>query len=369
MLGNQEMKTSKGRSRRFSRVAPIAILAMVTSLLAGCYETRTTLTVNSTSNASMTHEHFVYVDAFGGNNDTALQFVENLYPNASGNNISKDGYVGKRYSLSSIDAINAFRTDEFDKLTVVPTQLDGQTVLRVRLGALFRRVDNPAGYRKPVLQIRYPSNWTVQIDDLDGGTRVNTGDGLTLVGPDIGNVWFPDVYLKPPAITRVDDGPEIGLVEGDGEEPDLEVLEPELPEVDIIEPGDAGEEADAPSPTGDDAGDAGDEANAPGPTGDDAGDLGNPGGFDDLYGDGGAPAPSGELPGDVDFADLYGNDGDLPTIEELAGADTAAEDTPGGLGMLGGIFTGLALGGAASGVIVFVVRRKTLSVATGLPEA
>lgn len=342
MLGNQTMKRSNGHTRRLSRIAPIAILAMVTGLLAGCYETRTTLTVNSTSTASMTHDHFVFVESFGGDNTAALQFVENTYPNTSGSNISKDGYVGKRYSLTSIDAINAFRTDTFDNLKVVRTQLDGQTVLRVSLAADLRDVDNAEGYRKPVLQIRYPSNWTVQIASLGGGTRVSTGDGLNLVGPDIGNLWAPDVYLKPPALTLVDDEPEIGLVEGDNEEPELEVLEPELPEVDIIEPTDAAEEGDAPSPTGDDAG-----------------DLGNPGGFDDLYGDGGAPAPSGELPGDVDFADLYDNDGDLPTVEELAGADAAGESGAGGLGLLAGVFTGLALGGIVSGVIIVVARRKS----------
>lgn len=351
MFSSQQMKRSQSHSRRFSRFVPIAILAMVTGLLAGCYETRTTLTVASTSNASLTHDHFVYVEAFGGDNNAALQFVENTYPGASGSNISKDGYVGKRYSISGIDAINAFRTDTFDNLKVVRTQLDGQTVLRVSLAADLRDVDNPEGYRVPVLTLRYPANWTVQIASLGGGTRVSAGEGLTLVGPDIGNVWAPDVYLKPPAITRVDDEPEVGLVEGDDEEPDVEVLEPELPEVDIIEPADTAEEADAPNPSGDDAG-----------------DFGSPGGFDDLYGDGGV-APSGELPGDVDFADLYDNDGDLPTIEELAGAETAAEAARGGLGLLGGIFTGLALGGVVSGVIVLLVRRKALSPATGAPEA
>lgn len=332
----------------FSRLVPVAALAMVTGLLAGCYETRSTLAVTSTSNATLTHSHYVYVDAFGGDTDAAIQFVENTYPGFSGTNISKDGYLGKRYVITGLSNISSFDTDTGDRVTIQTPEVDGQTVVRVAISSELREPDNNEGYKQPLFTVTYPSNWTHQIVSTGGGSVVRTAEGLTFVGPAAGNSWSPVIDLKPPALRQLGgDGPDIEVLDGNGNDPEISVVEPEIPEVDIIEPGGADTGTDPGLPA--DAGGV---------------DFGNPGDFDDFYDDSGTGTTGTGLPGGVDFGDFYGEDGSLPSIEDLFGADGDVGSTSGGPGLLMGVFTGLALGGVVSGVIVLLARRKNKPVAT-----
>lgn len=312
----------------WGRLAATLGVTTLALALAGCYELRTTVTIESLENVTLTHEHVADPESLGGSEQDTRNFVDNTYPDHSGENTERNGYVGKKFTVSGVDAINAFRSDTNDNLQITFPQVDGQTVMRLSLTADLRDTD-AEGYRPAQFSVRIPSRWAYRVITPGGGQAVLTDGGLTIVAPEQGFEWTPIVQVTPPALRLLDEGDDSDAAAAEPtpeeapEEPDYEVLEPDADPSGTEEPDGAA---------------------------DDFGDLGDTGDFGDIGFD-----PDGE----PDFEALYPEDGSSDTALDVGDFATAAGEQEGrGSGLWIGIGAGFGLGGLIAAGIVLAARAR-----------